>query len=250
MKKLIILTVVMILAVSTVANAAAWETFVIRNASGTNNAPAITENPAAYPGWTLFGVTEGGQKAGWATNDMNGNTVGDIAACSITRHDDVGTAGSSPYGPYFNIWIQDAEGDWAVLANEPSHPWEYTPGTAYDMTWDILKDATAKIYEADTAFDMPAGTLTFSDFADYTIAAPTSAPENSASGAPDDLEATSYTAYGFNWVFGDTQSNYIGGYIVKDPTLVPAAPIPEPCTMTLLGLGLVVIPMLRRKKRT
>ena len=78
-----------------------------------------------------------GQKAGWGTDYMNGLTIGDIASVSITR--DASVIGT---GPYMNIWIADGNGGYAVLANEPSHPWEYTPGTAYDTIWDILKDAT------------------------------------------------------------------------------------------------------------
>jgi hypothetical protein len=138
-----------------------------------------------------------------------------------------------------NIWITDGSGGYAVIANEPSHTGEWAPGTAYDTTWDILKDATAKIYETGTW--VPKGS-TFSDFAGYTFATPTS--HWGGSGAPDDLLAGSYTAYGFNYVFGDTQSNYLNAYLVSDPTLVP---VPVPAAVILGLLGMVVAGIKLRK---
>ncbi len=84
MKKLITICVVvtMVLAVSCTAQAS-WETFVIRgSASVTPNQTA----PDSTTGWTLFDVSSGGEKAGWATNSMNGETIGDIQSLSITRY--------------------------------------------------------------------------------------------------------------------------------------------------------------------
>jgi len=211
-----------VIAVSGVANADLWETFVIRNSNVGDIAPVISD----VSGGKLFSITLGGQKAGWATNSMNGMKVGDLLSVSITRDSSV-----TGWGPYMNFWITDGSGNFAVLANEPSNTGEWGTGTAYDTTWDILKDATAKIYETGTW--VPTGS-TFSDFSHYTIATPTS--HWGGTGAPDDLLASSYTAYGFNWVFGDTQSNHLGGYLVSDPELT-VVPVPAAVILGVLGLS-------------
>jgi hypothetical protein len=194
------------------ADVVGWNAFVIRNSTAGDIAPVISDDPG---GGKVFAIALGGQKAGWGTNNMNGKTVGDIKAISITRDPSV-----TGWGPYINIWITDGSGRYAVLGNEPSNVGEWTPGTAYNITWDVLKDATAKVYETNgQPFTLPAGsTYTFSDFAGYTIATPPS--HWGGTGAPDDLLASSYTAYGVNWIFGDTQSNYVGGYLVSSPRVL------------------------------
>jgi hypothetical protein len=218
-------------------NVAGWDAFVIRNSSAGNIAPVISDPD----GGKLFAITLGGQKAGWGTNKMNGETIGDIQSISITRAN--GTAG---WGPYMNFWVTDGQGGYAAISNEPSNTGEWAGSSAYDTTWDVLKNATTWVYEvsASAGFKLPNGTTTyanipagtvsphfsFSDFAGYTIAPPPS--HWGGTGAPDDLNASSYTAYGVNWVFGDTQSNYLGGYLVSNPTVTP-----EPGTLTLLGMG-------------
>ena len=232
MKKLVTICAVVLMVNSMVSamDVAGWDDFVIRNSNVGGIAPTISD-PA---GGKLFQVTLAGQKAGWGTNSMNGKKISDIQSISITRDSSV-----VGWGPYMNLWVKDINGKYAVISNEPSNTGEWGTGTAYNTTWDILKNATAKVFEAGSGFIMPSGTtFKFNDFANYTIATPTI--HQGGAGAPDDLYASSYTAYGVNWVFGDSQSNYVGGYLVSNPTVVP-----EPVTLALFGLGGL---LLRRKK--
>jgi hypothetical protein len=220
--KLLTICAVMLLVsgIVSAADVAGWNAFVIRNSTTGNIAPVITDDAG---GGKVFAITLGGQKAGWGTNNMNGYAVGTMKSVSIAR--DPGVTG---WGPYFNIWVKDSNGIYAVLANEPSNVGEWAPGTAYNITWAVLKNATAKVNEAGAGFALPrpVGPYTFNDFAGYTIATPPI--HQGGTGAPDDLNAGTYTAYGFNWVFGDTQSNYVGGYLVSSPVVVPPIPFVDP----------------------
>jgi hypothetical protein len=220
MKKLIIICAVVLMVSSMVsaADVPGWNAFVIRNSNVGNIAPTISD-PV---GGKLFQIVLAGQKAGWGTNNMNGKTIGDVQLISIIRDPNV-----TGWGPYMNFWVTDGSGGYAVIANEPSNTGEWGTGTAYNTTWDVLKNATAKVYETGSGFITPPGktVFTFNDFAGYIIATPTS--HWGGTGAPDDLNAGSYTAYGVNRVFGDTQSNYLGGYLVSTPT-VATSYCPEP----------------------
>jgi len=218
---------------------AGFDSFVIRN--GASGSPTIQTNNNYVSGATEFIINEGGMKAGWGSNDINGNSFDQIGRLFITRYDETGrfSAGSGPaVAPYFNIWVTDGFGNYAVIANEPSNPSFQTlfidngdGSKSYDLTFDDLSDTRAKVYETPgwnsnsswVHLLFGPDPLTFADLATLEIAPPPPSyiqdPGKSVgSGAPDVIDTD--IAYGFTWVFGDTMSNYVSGdegYVVANP---------------------------------
>lgn len=244
------LSIVIGLLMSTMAHAG-FVDFVIRGMP-TINHPAI--------GQTEFVLTVGGQKAALGSNDINGQTLGNLQSVAITRLDDVTrfAAGSGPrVAPYLNIWITDGAGNFAVVANEPSNPdMQLLYSNGYDLSFADLSGKVAKIYEnSDLSWLPNAGVgLTFADLASFVIQAPTVAQITSGwaglgSGAPDELITN--IAYGVNWVFGDTLANYVSGdpgYLVTSASVKAVNGVPEPITLALFGLGLAGLVISRRRK--
>ena len=257
-----ILTSTVLLAVAAGAANADFSSFIIRN--GATASPTIQVNNDYVPGATEFIIDQGGMKAALGSNDINGQTIGDIASLQITRHDDLSrfAAGSGPaVAPYFNLWITDGT-NYAVIANEPSNGAFQSLFTAngdgsrsYDLGYGDLSDKVAKVYETPgwntgTSWVHTAvgtsGPLTFADLAGFTIAPPpasyiTSPGSGVGSGAPDELGTN--TAYGFNWVFGDTLSNYVSG---DEGYVVSGFSVPAPSSIVMLGLAGVVSSRRRR----
>ncbi|RPH93552.1 MAG: hypothetical protein EHM68_15540, partial [Lysobacterales bacterium] len=200
-----------------------WAVFVVRNGDplSTGPAPTITEsNPLTH----AIAITTGlsGQKAALGTNLLNGAKISQIANLHIDRLD----VGGSLWGPYFNIWVTDGLGHYAVVANEPSNP-EWGADRWDIVGWDGLRTKTCKVYETPGAgtntswVHTYAGktSLTFEDVANLVIAPPPVAyiadPANLVSaGAPDEIGTN--VAYGYNWVFGDTAANYLSAFVVDN----------------------------------
>jgi hypothetical protein len=202
-------------------------------------------------------IAEGGQKAAMGSSDIDGATVGDITKLAITRLDDESrfTAGSGPaVAPYFNIWITDGAGKYAVIANEPSNPdFQALYNNGYDLDWSDISGKVAKVYENNDKSWLPNNGvgLTFADLAGFTIQAPSVAELTTGwaglgTGAPRELSTN--VAYGVNWVFGDTLANYVAGmegFVVIDPMV---AAVPEPATFALVGLAIGGCTMVRRRR--
>ncbi|MCA9232289.1 MAG: PEP-CTERM sorting domain-containing protein [Planctomycetales bacterium] len=260
-KSLFVAALAVILATGLAApGRAGFDSFVIREGGG--NPPTIQTNNDFVIGATEFIIDTGGMKAALGSNDINGSTIGDITQLSITRHDNTArfTAGSGPaVAPYFNLWVTDGAGNYAVIANEPSNG-AFQPlftsnvdgSKSYDLSYADLSDKVAKVYEtpgwnSNSSWVhslVGSDPLTFADVASLIIAPPpASYIQNGAngvgSGAPDVLGTD--VAYGFNWVFGDTLSNYVSGedgYIVSG---FSATAVPEPTSIALAGLGLALM---------
>ena len=236
--------------------------YVIRN-TGTQ----ILPNTDYVPNGTEFIIAGGGMKGALGSNSVNGSTVGSISQMAITRHDDTTrfTAGSGPaVAPYFNLWVTDGVGNYAVLSNEPSNG-SFAAfrtsigggGIQYDFSMNDIASEPVKVFETPgwnsdsswvhTLTGKTSATMTFADVLGLTVDAPSVAyvtnPINGVgSGAPDDLNTN--VAYGFNWVFGDTLSNYVSGnegYVVSNPTLVPT-----PASAALLGFAGIAAARRRR----
>lgn len=259
-------TTVLALALLAGSANAAFSPFVIREGGG--NAPDILPNNTYVPGALEYVISTGGMKAGLGSSDLDGSTVGSISKMAITRYDDASrfTAGSGPaVAPYFNIWVTDGLGNYAVIANEPSNP-SFAPyrtanvggGFTYDFSMADIGTEPVQVYETPNGGYGSTTTwvhnllgnhpLTFADVASLTVEAPSAAyitnPSNAVgSGAPDELGTNA--AFGFNWIFGDTLSNYVSGaegYVVSNAILTPA-----PGAAGLLGLaGLAAA---RRRRR-
>jgi len=226
--------------------------------------PYIIRDDATFddtttPGQIEFVTDAAGEKAGLGSSDIDGMTLGSITTLRIDRLDDVSRfpAGSGPaVAPYLNFWITDGT-HYAVVANEPSNP-AFQPlyNDGYDLSFADLSDKVAKIYEnSDLSWLPNSGVgLTFADLAGFVIQAPTAAEltigwAGLGSGAP--RESGTNQAYGVNWIFGDTLTNYVSGdegYIVAN-ALVAAARVPEPGTLGLLGFGIFGLAALRRRSR-
>ncbi len=210
--------------------------------------PIINHNPTT----TEFVIIAPGSKAALGSNDVNGRTLGSIANLGIDRLDDNTRfpTGSGAWGaPYLNFWITDGAGHFAVVANA------FLPAYAngYDLSFADLSGGAAAIYEtADKSWLPNNGVgITFGDLANFEILAPTVAQLTTGwaglgTGAPRELGTN--MAYGVNWVFGDTLSNYVSGqpgYLVADARV---AAVPEPSALAAFLVGLVGLGFMRRRR--
>ncbi|MBU0692695.1 hypothetical protein KKH18_12905, partial [bacterium] len=229
---------------------AGWYAFVIRESADTEP-PYIWGNSEYVPDAVEFLTFASGQKAGLGTDLINGATVSQITSLHIDRLDDIPSSGSQ-YGPYINIWVTDGNGNYAVIANEPSDgEWA---GSRWDVPdWDFLKTKRCKVYETVgtsggdpgtswvASFIGISGPITFEDAANLIIMPPPvsyiEGGNGVGTGAPDELGTN--VARGYNWIFGDTAANYVTGsgegFVVDNYTATADRPVHNMTQLTDWG---------------
>ncbi|HZZ41527.1 MAG TPA: hypothetical protein VFE58_01195 [Tepidisphaeraceae bacterium] len=230
------------------ASALSWDPFVIRNANAVpHDAPTITEN-ADGQGVTTT-IDEAGQKTGYGTTGVDGDTIGSLVSLSYTRTD----AGTS--SPYLNIWVTDGT-NYALIAPVAGglHGGGYSTNNINGLSlqtlgFNIYDNSTGANYDwlfTGATRDAGPGSLlksngdivTLADISNLLINVPSTYPVDT--GAPE-------TGDGFNLVFGDTQGNFVTPipYAIDNVTLTTVVPTPAAALGAIPLFGLLLL-----KKRT
>lgn len=255
MRKSIVLGLALLIGSAAQAVVVDFHAFNIRNNDGSTTAPwdgdmSIVENVAG-DGFAAM-TPRSGQKVGYGTNAFDGLQLNQLNTVDWDKLS--GAANIS----YLNIWVTDGT-NYAVIASENEYrgtdfstrdQWkifEYGPGAGFDWLFDSGVGGRVNQY-----LTLDGVNATLSDLSDNikVFAGPVGPTAGVGSGAPRG-------GYGFNLIYGDTESNFVGAYHLENVTVewngiayeAGNAPIPEPATMTLLGLGLAGLAMRTRRKQ-
>jgi hypothetical protein len=258
MKKCMILGLALL--AGSVAQAATvdFHAFNIRNNDGSITAPwdsdmSIIEN-AAGDGFSAM-TPRSGQKVGYGTNAFDGCELNDLASVDWDKVS--GAANVS----YLNIWVTDGT-NYAVISSENDYrgtdfatrnQWkifEYGPGAGFDWLFDAGTGGRSSQY-----LTLNGSNATLADISDDVkiFAGPVGPTVGVGTGAPRG-------GYGFNLIYGDTASNFLGAYHLENLTVTlnkgagpevfaASAPVPEPATVSLLLMGLGGLAARARRKK-
>lgn len=191
-----------------------FETFYIRNNDGSIAAPfdsnmSIIENTAG-DGFSAA-TPSSGQKVGYGTAAFNGFQLNMFNSANWTT-----TPGATGAHPYLNMWATDGT-NYAIISSENAYmgtdfqtrnQWkifEYNPGS---LDW-LLGSGTASVNSQYLQKD--GANVTLADFANNVVlyGGPGIGASGVGTGAPQG-------GFGFNVIFGDTQSNFIGEYAIAN----------------------------------
>jgi hypothetical protein len=158
---------------------------------------------------------QGGQKVGYGTNFFDGLQFNKLQSTDFLK------VSGAPNPPYLNIWVTDGGGKYAVIASENSYmgttfatrqEWKVFETNLGDLSWLCATGVGTR--DSNQYLTCNGIRVTMADFANSVlISSPStySAP-HVGSGAPRG-------GYGFNLIYGDTQSNFIGAYTLNSLTV-------------------------------
>jgi hypothetical protein len=171
----------------------------------------LTEN-ATGDGFSFL-TPEGGQKVGYGTTAFDGLPINQL---NTVNWDKVSGLPNPGIVPYLNIWVTDGT-NYAVIASEfvndsyqgtdfgTRHVWKvFEYATSTGLNWLFNDGAGAR--DPSQFLTRNGIRVSLSDFSDnIKIQSPTVPyPSYAGSGAPRG-------GYGLNLIWGDTQSNFVGG---------------------------------------
>jgi len=212
----------------TYAQTVDFEPFWIRNTG------SVQEN--VHQDGANFVTPAGGDKAGYGTHVLDGQPLS-----SLQSIDWVKDHGSDTSIPYLNIWFTDGT-NYAIAAPQHVGAPDYEYRASQLPAGEDIGDLYVKVYEYENLDWMTPGVttrdnaqflcndgvrVTFDQLASYshTIQDPGTYGPWVGTGAPKN-------GTGLNIIYGDTKSNYVGGYKIRYLT-VNGIPTAVPVTFTV-----------------
>lgn len=191
-----------------------FATFYIRNNNGTIVPPwdadlKITENVGG-DGFSAE-TPRSGQKVGYGTDFFDDEPIRAIESVNWDK-----VSGKNGVVAYLNIWVTDgvnfaiisSENDYRGTSFHTSREWKVFETNFSNLSW--LCDNGPGTRDSAQYLVCNGARVTFADLAsDLTILSPTTYAAPIGTGAPR-------AGYGFNLMFGDTQSNFIGSYHLEN----------------------------------